>query len=700
MASLPLVLAGPIVRKATVDKVWFWIACSQEVKGLQPSLVPYQQDGSIWTHLVDDVFKEIPLLLGDFRTVRLGENIWIALCSAVPKSGKLPDDILLGYELLIMTGKSDAIKTTKLSELGLDITYVPFKRPTFVIGKLNTQIAHGSCRRPGASGEDAFGVFDEWLAKEAPNAFTRPASLILTGDQIYADDIALPLFEAVHSLAADVFGYKEVVPKADGSGFTKVDNFTWKNSPAPQPGTGAGSKAPVVSETDLWSGRKKITHRVTSPIGFSTEDGDSHLFSLPEFCSMYLAVWNPELCKTYKVDDGTNEDLKDYPRYVKASRRVLANVATYMLCDDHEITDDWNLDKTWDAKTKVSGLARRIISNGLAAYCCFQAWGNDPDTFDDAFMKTLATHFEALRKGKGWPNASAPDYDKLLLERQWSFMAASNPKALCVDTRTRREFKTGKSAILSGKLVWPYMRAPLDASGFSPGDIMLIVLPTPLLPHRSMMYIQSKEYSWPRDAYEGDFEMYGNYAEQRAELMLWLRANYKPSALVIFSGDVHHGSVVTGRYAYGSKLDDINAGKADWVIRVVQITSSPIKNVKKVAYEKKRWWTAWQTDAGNVGESLVSQYEYQYATLSKDSYVAMQAKVRDLKGALGRKTYIFENHLCVVGMPTKPGDSVKSLFVGVKNGKLATANITVDTDNAANKFVVQKTNGITIPPSD
>jgi hypothetical protein len=37
--------------------------------------------------------------------------------------------------------------------------------------------------------------------------------------------------------------------------------------------------------------------------------------------------------------------------------------------------------------------------------------------------------------------------------------------------------------------------------------------------------------------------------------------------------------VVTGRYGYGSSLDKIKNGKADWAMRVVQITSSPIKNV-------------------------------------------------------------------------------------------------------------------------
>src|SRR5206468_6489318 len=119
--------------------------------------------------------------------------------------------------------------------------------------------------------------------------------------------------------------------------------------------------------------------------------------------------------------------------------------------------------------------------------------------------------------------------------------------------------------------------------------MLLLVLPTPFLPHRSMLYIQCKEYKWPGQRYEGDFELYGNNPQQRGELILWLQYNFGPSALVILSGDVHHGSVITGRYGYGPSLHKIKTGNADWATRIVQITSSPIKNVKSDAYEKKRW---------------------------------------------------------------------------------------------------------------
>jgi|GEM_PF-6488107 len=721
-SNLPLILAGPIVRRAATDKVWFWFACSKAVKGCQPRIIPFNPQGKIWTHLADPTAREIiiDITLSDFQVVRLGENVWIVLVSAVPKSGKFPTDITLGYDLDIAIEENGSTKWTKLSKLDLKINYDPFPLPTFVIGELNRRIVHGSCRRPGAAGEDAFGVYDAALAKSASDAYARPASLILTGDQIYADDVAVPLFEGVLKLASDLFGYVEQIPNPDGSGLSRADSYSWTNNGAlPDFSVIGGLSKAAKSEKfggmvmshirKVWSGRKQLTNLVSSPIGFTTDDGDAHLLSFPEYAAMYLMVWSPELCRAYVSDNIFNplSPLWKYGNYVQACRRVMANTATYMLCDDHEITDDWNLDQKWEDKTKKNPLARRIISNGLAAYWGFQAWGNDPGMFDKNFIQVLSLYFEQLRTSKGLPrnvgsrspyNAAAK-YEELLLDKShWSFMTASNPKALCIDTRTRRETSQDGHGILSGKRVQPYLKALLTKHGFRQNDVLLLVTPTPFLPHRSMMWGQNHEYDFPSQRYEGEYELYGNYPQQRAELIDWLRKNFNPSAVVFFSGDVHHGSVITGRYAFGGNLDTIRSGKADSVTRIVQITSSPIKNVND-KFVTSKWWLL-GTDKGNAGESIVPRFEHQYAKTPTGNFIAMQAISRSLSGTLGRETYIFENHLCVVEMPEKPKGDVKVLYIGVKNGKMETAKITVDTDNNPSKFKIIKVGALTVAPQD
>ena len=64
-----------------------------------------------------------------------------------------------------------------------------------------------------------------------------------------------------------------------------------------------------------------------------------------------------------------------------------------------------------------------------------------------------------------------------------------------------------------------------------------------------------------------------------------------------------------------------------------------------------------------------------------------RASAKNLTGPLGRQTYIFENHFCVVDLPVR-GGSVEVLFVGAKfkDGTLATATTSVQTDNAPSSF--------------
>lgn len=719
-------LAGPIVRRATREKVWFWFAFSKNVTACRISIIPYDDKGrNIYENLPG---KEVALdhAKSDFRAVRLGENIWIVLVSAVPVRGDFPTDLTLGYELDISFEETGGTKTKKLSELDLKINYPPFPRPTLVIGKANRRIVHGSCRRPGALGDDAHKVYDQALGKSAWDPTARPASLFLTGDQIYADDVAAPLFEAVKNAAKDIFGYAEQLPNHDGKGLTSTEDYTWGDTPGKKIAAGKPkyypakiSKSPEILKPPLiieliqkikkWSDRKRLTHNSFSPIGFTTEDGESHLLSFAEYAAMYLIVWNPDLCSKYlpaPVTSNPLSPLRNYSEYVQACRRVMANTATYMVFDDHDITDDWNLDKKWEDKTKNNPLARRIIANGLAAYWAFQAWGNAPEMFDKTFIETLGLFFEQLRKSGGLPrnvgsrspyNAAAK-YEAVLLKKHWSFMAESNPKVLCLDTRTSREASKDGHTILSGKKVQPFMKSLLDKYKFQKNDILYLVTPTPFLDHRNLLWGQNHEYDFPRDRYEGDFEFYGNYAPQRAELIHWLYTNYKPSAAVFLSGDVHHGSVVTGRYGYGKTLEKIRGGKSDWVMRIVQITSSPIKNVKDLFVESK-WWLL-GTDKGNAGESIVSRYEHQYAKTPNGDFIAMQAYTRSMSGALGRETYIFENHFCVVEAPEKAKGDVKVLFIGVKSGKMETAKITVDTDNNPAKLKIVKVGAMTFAPQD
>ena len=69
--------------------------------------------------------------------------------------------------------------------------------------------------------------------------------------------------------------------------------------------------------------------------------------------------------------------------YEPGIRQALALIPTFMIFDDHEITNSWNLDPTWSMSMLRRGRGQMLV-DGLVAYWLYQGWGNllpqdDPD---------------------------------------------------------------------------------------------------------------------------------------------------------------------------------------------------------------------------------------------------------------------------------------------------------------------------------
>jgi hypothetical protein len=722
--TLPLVLAGPIVRRATTKEVWIWFACRDKVTACTPKLARMAFKG------LDSAPTPIELARREARIEQLGERLWIVMVPAAPASGSFPLDELIGYDLEIDHDTGSRSLRSLLSAQGLGLAYSPFRLPTFFLSD-TSPLVHGSCRRPGATATDAFTIYDRWLERRASEVRERPSALILTGDQIYADDVAPALFDALSKLAQDACGYMERLPLADQT-VVPVNQFVSKRT---------------FTFAKLQAAKGKLFHRKTltassdapnalSQIGFSTEDGDEHLLSFAEFCSMYLLVWNPELCTRYGVTNSGaegNAGLAEFHQAARAARRVLANTATYMIFDDHEITDDWNLDAAWETKTRQNPTAKRIIANGLAAYWAFQGWGNDPSGFDTSFTTAVTTYIKELLDSRGQSTPSASRFESALFSRHWSFVAPTTPPAVCVDTRTLRETEPGEhTSTLSGPRVWgklkPLIRQHLGGRRQKP---LLLVLPTPLLPHRILgpaqlskgididlvklvtkqpLPITVTDAKNAHTRYAGDYELYTNQLLQRDELVTFLHYLIDPSALIIFSGDVHCGSVVNGLYVHGVNEDAIRAGNGEWGMRIAQVTSSPIKNQlpksarsvvdalenRPTALDVATAMTPWplrhivgnpQFLAQVIDQKL--RVPNRFIRTKQKTTLGLRVAEKNLNGDLGLlKTFIYEPHLCVVDIPSAADGKLAVTFVGVnaRTGKEALATTTVSLGNKPELF--------------
>jgi hypothetical protein len=308
----------------------------------------------------------------------------------------------------------------------LALGYVQNRLPSFVAppARLDqVRLAHASCRKPNGPGFDALA----WLDDHIEDTFTSPErtqQLFLTGDQIYADDVAACLLPMLNGLAAELLGNTERLQIGPNAGDT-VD-ATLTNLPA--------------------MFRQKLMRELA---GFSSTAAANHLMSFGEYAAMYLAAWSPRVwgtlaasndvlktpsgsaasvaphltqwdaCaaehgKTFKElrEKGFNDEkarVELFRAGVPKVARALANVATYMIFDDHEVTDDWNLNARWRNRAFSKSLGRNVTRNAVMAYAVFQGWGNDPKKFAAA------------------DEANKPNHNRQLLEETEKAFAGSGP---------------------------------------------------------------------------------------------------------------------------------------------------------------------------------------------------------------------------------------------------------------------------------
>ena len=101
----------------------------------------------------------------------------------------------------------------------------------------------------------------------------------------------------------------------------------------------------------------------------------------------YLKEWiGPYYRSRNKNNEEEPDKEKDKLKILKQTlakvRRVLANVSTLMIFDDHDVTDDWNLNPSWRDRVYTSPLGKAIVRNALMAYALFQDWGNRADRYN------------------------------------------------------------------------------------------------------------------------------------------------------------------------------------------------------------------------------------------------------------------------------------------------------------------------------
>src|SRR6185312_9922432 len=87
---------------------------------------------------------------------------------------------------------------------------------------------------------------------------------------------------------------------------------------------------------------------------------------------------------------------REFRKNLPKVQRALANVPTYMILDDHDVTDDYFLNPIWRSRVLGSRLGRAILGNGMIAYALFQDWGNDQRAYRSGPKAELLSHIGDL----------------------------------------------------------------------------------------------------------------------------------------------------------------------------------------------------------------------------------------------------------------------------------------------------------------
>jgi len=184
--DLPTILAGPILRHTSADKLVVWLVTSTE----QPIKLQCYQDSTCLAE-ADFPYKHA-------GHVQIGTHAHLHLLELSPDT-PLPKDDWLSYDIGI--GKAGSEQW--LGETTTDLFYEGKTRPDFMIKSHVDHVLHGSCRKPHHQGQDGLLSVDDVLAAARvvdAKQTEQPALLMMSGDQIYADDVAGPMLSAIQQV--------------------------------------------------------------------------------------------------------------------------------------------------------------------------------------------------------------------------------------------------------------------------------------------------------------------------------------------------------------------------------------------------------------------------------------------------------------------------------------------------------------------
>ncbi|WP_368411629.1 alkaline phosphatase D family protein [Aliiglaciecola sp. 3_MG-2023] len=541
---LPPIIAGPILRAISETSITLWMLVSHK----------YEFNAKVWTKQSESLFDQNIKQFSNI--VKVGEKAFIYV-TTLPLSETLTEGSRCYYDISINDYRG---ARKNLKDLMPDIVYGQQSTPSFYFNKRIKNVLHGSCRKPHHTSQDGMLAVDLALEESFEDHTSSPDLLLLSGDQAYIDDVAGPTLVAINHVIERLGLFQEELLGAtiENSKQLLTDKHCYYQRPTLLPDN--DTTETVMSY--FFKGKKK-------PI-FTSVNANNHLISFAEVIGMYALIWSPEMWHNTELKTNNiapqfaatyAEELKwveDFKQGLPRVRRAMAHIPVYMIFDDHDVTDDWNLTRGWEEAVYNNAFAKRIVGNALIGYWLCQGWGNDVSKLSPLteklvpfFTDTGITEHEKV-------------IDILLHWDQWHYTLDTQPKIVVLDTRTQRWRSESSLSKPSGLMDWEALCDLQQELINQPSVIM--VSPAPIFGVKLIETIQ-RIFTFFGRALMVDAENWMAH-KGTASVILNIFRHYKtPPHFVILSGDVHYSFVydITLKFRRNSP-------------HITQITSSGIKN--------------------------------------------------------------------------------------------------------------------------
>jgi hypothetical protein len=325
------------------------------------------------------------------------------------------------------------------------------------------------------------------------------------------------------------------------------------------------------------------------------EDWPELLFLIGD--QVYVDEGSPKTREKIKERRGTatppGDEVTDFEEYTwlyqesweePLIRWLFSNVAVSMLWDDHDMSDDWNISRSWLEEMREKSWWHRRAVGCIASYWIYQHLGNlsPRELAQDELYQRVRGNQKAEEELFPW----AQRIDSTGAGIRWSFCRDfGRTRAIFIDSRAGRVLEEDRRAIVDDE-EWEWIVARTEGDF----DHLLIATTVPWLLSPAFDRLEAwdekvADGAWgklPARAAEKlrravDFDHWAAFGESFAKLRDLLceiasgKRGKPPASIVVLSGDVHHAYLCEAAYP---KETDGGAERSP----IYQAVCSPYRN--------------------------------------------------------------------------------------------------------------------------